>query len=287
MKAFCPGHITGIFAIEDTHRLPEKKGSVGMGFCIELGASAEVKSGQGSGISITMNGQESEASVTRSAIDVLVPGLSNSIEVSIGHDVPMGQGFGMSAAGTFAACLALAVELGIPDPKYAALKATHVSEVKHGTGLGDAVAQSVGGFVRRMEPGIPPHGEFERLDFQADEVVLCVTGEPTSTTKILASPEKRLRIRDSGHACLRDFEAGLDLASFINASWAFARDSGLATRDMVRIFKEIRKIGQGSMVMLGNSIFAFGDIDSLEENLKEHGRTFRCSINRTGPFIVD
>ena len=159
----------------------------------------------------------------------MIPELDKAIEVKIQHEVPTGQGFGMSAAGTFSTCLALAVELSIPDPKYAALRATHISEVEHHTGLGDAVAQSVGGFVHRIEPGIPPHGEFEKLNFRAEEVVLCVLGDPIKTSIILSNGEQRHRIRESGHACLRDCEHGLDLAAFISSSWIFARDAGFAT----------------------------------------------------------
>jgi len=286
MKAFCPGHITGLFSIEDSTPIKEKKGSVGMGFCIQLGASADVSVSEGAGISIFINDIEAEAPVTRRAIELMVPELDSAVEVKIEHEVPTGQGFGMSAAGTFAACLALAVELEIPDPKHAALRATHISEVEHHTGLGDAIAQSVGGFVHRIEPGIPPHGEFERLNFRAEEVVICVLGDPIKTSEILVTGEKRARIRESGHACLRDCESGLDLASFISSSWIFARDAGLATDKMKRVIGEINSSGQASMIMLGNSIFAFGNMDELENKLKPFGQVFRTKICQNGAMII-
>ena len=286
MRAFCPGHITGLFSIEDSSLIKEKKGSVGMGFCIQLGATAKVTVSQGDDTSIFINNIEAEAPVTRRAIEIMIPDLDKSINVKIEHEVPTGQGFGMSAAGTFAACLALAVELDVPDPKHAALRATHISEVEHHTGLGDAVAQSIGGFVHRIEPGIPPHGAFEKLKFRAEEVVLCVLGSPIKTSGVLANSEQRSRIRESGHACLRDCETGLDLASFISSSWVFARDAGLATDKMKRVIKTINEMGQGSMIMLGNSIFVFGDADALEEALKPFGEVFRTSICQNGAMIV-
>ena len=253
-----------------------------MGFCVSLGAKAEIELADE--LKIILNGKEEDAPVTRKAMEIMAP--DQGAVVRIAHDLPMSQGFGMSAAGTFAACLALAVYLDIPDPKYAALKVTHISEVRNQTGLGDAVAQSIGGFVHRVEPGIPPHGEFERLELHVDEVVLCVLGENISTSEIISSPERRGRIRDSGHACLKDFEIDLDLASFINTSWAFARDSGLATNDMIDALKEIKDIGQGSMVMLGNSIFAFGDADALEDKLKNFGQVFRTKVCQSGATIA-
>ena len=286
MRAFCPGHITGLFSIEDSSPIKEKKGSIGMGFCIQLGATSEINVSEGTDITIFINDIESEAPVTRRAIEIMLPELDKAVEVKIQHEVPTGQGFGMSAAGTFATCLALAVELKIPDPKYAALKATHISEVEHHTGLGDAIAQSVGGFVHRIEPGIPPHGEFEKLNFRAEEVVLCVLGDPIKTSIVLSNGEQRQRIRESGHACLRDCEHGLDLASFISSSWAFARDADLATDKMKRVLGTINDFGQGSMVMLGNSIFVFGDSKALEKALKPFGQVFRTGICQNGAMIV-
>jgi len=286
MKAFCPGHITGLFAIEDSAPTMEKRGSVGIGFCIELGATADIVVRDGTGLTISINGVEGAAPVTHRAIEIMVPDLDRAVEIGIEHDVPTGQGFGMSAAGTFAACLALAVELNIPDPKYAALHATHISEVENHTGLGDAVAQSIGGFVHRIEPGIPPHGEFEKLNFRTKEVVVCVLGDPIKTSSVLANGEQRYRIRESGHAHLRDCENGLDLASFISSSWVFARDAGLATDRMKKVIDEIGGIGQGSMVMLGNSIFAFGDVEALERALEPHGQVFRTGICQNGAMIL-
>lgn len=286
MKAFCPGHITGLFSIEDSTPIKEKKGSVGMGFCIQLGATADIAVSEGTGVTIFLNEIEEEAPVTRRAIELMIPELDKAVEVKIEHEVPTGQGFGMSAAGTFASCLALAVELEVPDPKHAALRATHISEVEHHTGLGDAIAQSVGGFVHRIEPGIPPHGEFEKLNFRAEEVVLCVLGDPIKTSIVLSNGEQRQRIRESGHACLRDCENSLDLASFISSSWVFARDAGLATDKVKRVLGEINGSGQGSMVMLGNTIFAFGDTDALEEKLKPFGQVFRTKICQNGAMIV-
>ena len=287
MRAFCPGHITGLFSIEDSSPMMEKKGSVGMGFCIEMGATAEITVSRGTGIKIIINNEESEADVTRRAIEVMVPELDRAVEVRIEHEVPTGQGFGMSAAGTFATCLALAVKLGIPDPKHAALRATHISEVEHRTGLGDAVAQSIGGFVHRIEPGIPPHGEFERLNFRAEDVVLCVLGKPIKTSMVLSNGEQRQRIRESGHACLRDCETGLDLASFTSASWVFARDAGLATDRIREAVGAMNGAGQGSMVMLGNAVFGFGDSHVLAEVLEPFGQVFVTKICQHGAVIVE
>ena len=282
MKAFCPGHVTGFFAIEDVATMPEKKGSRGAGFCVELGAVAEVFPADET--EIFFGEQPADAPVTRRALELLAPG--RHVTARIDHRAPMGQGFGMSAAGTFAACLAAAVELNIPDPKYAALRATHIAEVENKTGLGDAVAQSVGGFVHRLEPGIPPHGELERLGFSQQEVVFCILGPPIKTSEVLADFESRDRIRDSGNICLRDFENVPGFDEFINISWMFARDTGLATEKMATVMENLNGIGGGSMVMLGNNIFAFGDCDAMEKKLAGWGTVLRSRVSGAGAHII-
>ena len=283
MKAFCPGHVTGFFAIEDGAPVPEKRGSRGAGFCVELGAVAEVKLSEET--VIYFGDSETDAPVTRRGLELLAPG--KNVAARIDHQLPMGQGFGMSAAGTFAACLAAAVELKIPDPKYAALRATHIAEVENRTGLGDAVAQSVGGFVHRLEPGIPPHGEVGRLNFPREEVVLCVLGEPLHTSDVLGSIEARTRIRDSGNICQRDFEELPGFQEFLDISWFFARDTGLATEKIVRAMGDMGATGRGSMAMLGNSLFAFGFADSIEKKLAEHGKVIRTAVSLVGAHLTE
>ncbi|MBA3046153.1 MAG: hypothetical protein KKH41_01245 [Candidatus Thermoplasmatota archaeon] len=279
MKAFCPGHVTGFFVIEDGAIIPEKRGSRGAGFCTELGAVADVTLAENETI-IYFGDEPVVAPVTRRALDLFAPG--KFMTVKIEHQLPMGQGFGMSAAGTFAACLAAAVELSIQDPKYAALKVTHLAEVENKTGLGDAVAQSVGGFVHRLEPGIPPHGEMERLNIETREAVFCVLGTPISTSGVLTSPDTRARIRDSGEICLRDFENIPGFDEFVDISWIFARDTGLATEKMIKVLDSLGSMGKGSMVMLGNTIFAFGDADAIEKKFTGWGKVIRCMVAENG-----
>jgi pantoate kinase len=46
------------------------------------------------------------------------------------------------------------------------------------------------------------------------------------------------------------------------------------------------KFGHSSMSMLGNSVFAFGDVDRLEEALQEFGTTFRTKVDLQVPRLI-
>ena len=288
MGAFCPGHITGFFTIDISDPDPLKRGSRGAGFCVEAGATASVRVQESSEtiIDVKVDGMASEAPVTKQGIGLLLPEGKWNVKADIRLDAPVGQGLGMSAAGTFAACLALAATVRMPEPKANALRVTHIAEVESGTGLGDAVAQSVGGFARRRREGIPPFGTLERINWEPEDVVVCVLDPPLSTTSIISSAEKRNEINKAGSRCLAIFSERRGVSDFLQLSWRFANETGLATEKVKEALGSIRGLGEGSMVMLGNAIFAFGDTAAMADQLTAFGRVIRTRTYHTGASIV-
>jgi pantoate kinase len=62
--------------------------------------------------------------------------------------------------------------------------------------------------------------------------------------------------------------------------------SGLANGRTLEAMNAASEHGMASMSMLGNSVFAVGDIDALEKILSGFGNTFRCSVDLKGPVIL-
>jgi pantoate kinase len=284
MRAYCPGHITGFFTIEDSEEDPLMCGSRGVGFCVGVGATADVTvEPSDSPVSdITINGEHSDAPVTKLGIGRLLAGENWYIKANIVTMGPIGQGLGMSAAGTFATCLAIADELNLPDGRSAALQATHVAEVSLKTGLGDAVAQDVGGLVHRIKPGIPPFGEVNRIDWPLDDVVICVLGQPLSTPSIITSEVRKRTISDAGSRCLKEFQESPDFPTFLKLSMRFANETGLISSPVKDALDSITDVGEGNMIMLGNSIFAFGNTDKIAEGLDKFGCVLKTNISDEG-----
>ncbi len=290
VKAYCPGHITGIFTIEDDDPDLLKRGSRGLGFCTELGAISEASFRAGTGIiDICINGEASNAPVTRMALEHMLPKLSVDIDIDIQLQAPMGQGFGMSAAGTFATCLATATYLNIFNPMIAALRATHVAEVSSGAGLGDAMAQSKGGFVHRTAPGVSRMSNAERLATPDTEVVFCILGKELSTRNIIQDPERKKIISQEGERYLAEWEKKPDLDNFISQSGQFAEATGLLTGEMTEALDSVEGpgLGKGSMAMLGNTIFAIGeDVPRIKKELAGYGRVIGTRITSSIPEII-
>jgi pantoate kinase len=282
--AFCPGHITGFFQICE-HKEPLRSGSRGAGICTTLGATSTVVSKKGNGdIEIYTNGRKSDAPVTKQALARMILGRDIDLDVETLLDLPISQGFGMSAAGALSAALATAEILDAP--MYAALEVAHEAEILHRTGLGDVAALSKGGVTFRRVEGLPPQGRVDRI--RADvELVLAVVGPPISTPTVLSDQDARERINLIGKECVEGLEFSPSLANFFRLSREFAMRTGLATKQIEEALTEIDDLGPSSMVMLGNSVFASGDLDEQEKILSKFGQTFRVRVDWKGPRVVE
>lgn len=281
--AFCPGHITGFFQVVE-HDNIFATGSRGAGFCTELGVRSEVWMTDGDGsIEVNINGNQTFAPVTEYALRKLLKTEPYDLNVMTSASLPVSQGFGTSAAGALSASLALSSLL--ERPSHEAFEAAHESEIVNHTGMGDVSALFKGGMTIRRKEGLPPIGKVERFDGEP-EVVLCEVGSPIKTVDVLTDERMKAKISSIGKRCMEEFELDITLSSFTRLSKRFAVESGVASPEALRAIASAEKVGQASMSMLGNSVFAFGDVDRLEEVLQNFGPTFRTKVDLKGPRLL-
>jgi len=284
-SAFCPGHITAFFEICDQAEDPLRKGSRGAGMSVTLGASSRVsiEEGEGRSISVQINGQESKAETTVDALSRIIGETEVGVQVETSLDLPMEQGFGMSAAGALSASLALCSLLGISQEK--AFEAAHLAEAKNGTGLGDIAGIQAGGVEIRLEPGLLPYGRAERIEAMS-EVVLAVVGAPIRTPKVLSDPVMRGKISAAGRRCTAEFDEGRSLEQLFALGVEFIEDAELSSKEALEALVVADNHGMASMAMLGNSLFCIGDTAELAEGLKRFGPVFTCEIDQRGPRLL-
>ncbi len=277
-RAFAPGHITGFFA-PYRHEDPLKAGSWGAGFAIDLGAAAEVELSGSSSIEIELPYGRGE--VTRKAVEMaLAEAGEKGARVDIELQLPVGQGFGMSAAGTLATTLALAELLG--KEREDALRWAHTAEVLSGTGLSDAIGSFHGGLVVRREPGLPPSGEIIRKDV-VRELWIMVVGEPIDTSDFL---EKRGKdVEDAGKRALSTLLKDITFSNFMEQSREFAESIAISD-----VLNAIPPGFRGSQVMLGNSVFftasGSGMVNLTGKRAEAPLRAIRCKIDSTGARVI-
>jgi len=278
-EAFCPGHITSLFYPPEPGPTPETTGSRGAGTCIALGARATVHAEPAKITSIVPSGETRLNPVVVMAIGEYLTLGTDPVQAHLGFDLelPVGQGFGMSGAMTFASLVALERELGLADGNIdALLSLAHSAEVAFNTGLGDVVAQVKGGIDVRVREGLPPSGEVRVIDHEAT-VLVAWGSEPLHTRSVLEDPVARKRLERACLPHLEALEGTPDLEWLLEAGWAFAQEAGLVS-EVVRLMATICTAhGRASQVMLGNSVFATGDLDAMAEDLGSEGFSYRIT----------
>jgi pantoate kinase len=203
-------------------------------------------------------------------------------------ELPVGFGFGMSGAMTFASLMALDGELGLAVGDIdRLLRLAHTAEVAFSTGLGDVVAQVMGGIDVRVHQGLPPEGEVRVRHLEAP-LLVAWDGTPLHTSAVLSDPDARKRLEKACKPRLDALEGEVDMEWLLEAGWAFAREAGLVNDPVERMVGICTEHGRASQVMLGNSVFAVGDLEPMSEALEEEG--FNCrvtSIDNSGVRLSD
>jgi pantoate kinase len=283
--AFAPGHISGFFQpiYEPTNIL--RTGSRGAGFSVCLGAtsSVSIQDADDQRIVTFLNGSIIESMLIDTCIRSLIGDRKLIVTCNIHLDLPISQGFGMSAASALSTAYALSDCLHFPFDK--AVNAAHTAEVTLKTGLGDVIGSCKGGFEIRERPGLPPDGKIRTI-YQDQDIVLCVVDTAVVTKDVLLDAKKLRSIDRYGGECTDSLVDDFSVKEFFRLSELFARETGLASDRVLDVIDIVKKIGPASMCMLGGSIFAMGDTKDLVERLDQFGQVFVTKVDMHGARIL-
>jgi pantoate kinase len=283
--AFAPGHISGFFEPIYDQDL-SRTGSRGAGINISLGAFSEVQaeSSAKQDFEIYVNNRKSNAPVIKLALKHMLRDNPIRVVAKISLDLPVGQGFGMSAAGALSTTYALA---NVTDAsKNDAMKASHFAEVQLKTGLGDVMASCFGGVEIRKSAGLPPWGIIEHIPGKYN-LVLCIIGKKLDTKKILSDPLRSSKIADYGKYCTKKLLENPSVENLFSLSQTFTKKTGLADKRVIEAINTANQFGMASMCMLGNSIFATGKTNELCKVLSSFGKVYVCSVDEGGARVLE
>ncbi len=271
--AFSPGHISGYFRrVEGSD--PSTTGSVGAGVVIDEGVRSTVAPAAKTSVRVV---RQDHATTGSPPVEYALDRLGVAARVTTECRLPIGAGFGLSAAALLATLMAAnhLFDLDLSADEVAAR--AHEAEVLHRTGLGDVAASRAGGVVCRTGPGI--HADIIRI--YPEEPLYAVSLGPLPTASILSSEEAMARIAAAfPDRCPRD------LADFCLLSRAFAEKSGLIAAGVQKVLEDCDAAGvPASMTMLGNGVFAAGE--SAERVLSRFGEVYRLRIARRGAYLIE
>lgn len=262
---FVPGHITGFFTIEN-HDVILKRGSCGAGFLLTKGVRTTISPSDE--LKIDVNQGDS------TVIDEVLRILETDSDFKIVQDIqlPIGAGFGTSAASALSLTLALNEFLDLGYSEELCGQIAHMAEVNLGAGLGDVIAQTGKGLVLRVAPGAPGIGEIK--SFEQDVCIAWKTFGGIETSSIIQDPRSQQVIYDVGLKYLEYFEEKPSMRNFLDFSYNFSHETKLVSDEVKKLIDYLNSrpdILGSSMAMLGNTVFAIAQNEDAFKNLEVEG----------------
>ncbi len=249
---------------------PDQIGARGGGFAFEDGVETWVSIEENSEevTRIIVNGGELDFPPSREAATVLrhITGVSGTIHIKHEIRVPIGTGFGTSAAGAMGVLLAGSLAAGRPITMNEAIKQTHYIELRCKTGLNSEIGATLSGLVLVLREGSPDNALIDVLPLPPRCKLIALVAGPLKTPEILADVERLRHIERIGDAKLSEILDNPTVENFLQKSREFAEATELATSDVKAMFREFAKlpvIGYAQN-MLGRAVHALVYEDELE-----------------------
>ena len=261
VSVFIPAHITGFFSIENNDN-PLKNGSCGAGFLLDRGVETTLKDSS----EFKINVNQGSDIVINEVLKYF--NIEDSFQITQDIQLPIGAGFGTSAASALSLSLALNEFFDLGFSQNECGQIAHKSEVSLGGGLGDVIGQTGSGLVLRTRPGAPGVGKIQ--SFEEDLYVATKFFGKIDTASVIRNPEQKKIISANGHKCLEKFKKDSSVDNFLRLSYEFSLNTKLMTdevQSLVDYFNSVDDILGASMAMLGNTVFAFADNESSLKKL--------------------
>lgn len=260
-SVFVPGHVTGFFNIEN-HEVSLKNGSCGVGFLLSKGVRTTISPSE----KLEIDVNQGDETVIDEVLNIME--LDETFKITQDIQLPIGAGFGTSAASALSLSLALNEFFDFGYSYDECGQIAHMVEVSLGGGLGDVIGQTGSGMVLRTSPGAPGVGRIESFD--EDLFVATKFFGEIDTASIIRDPQHKKLISKTGHECLDEFKKDISVGKFLELSLIFSQNTKLMTgevKSLVDYFNSSDDILGASMAMLGNTVFAFAYNESAFKNL--------------------
>ena len=265
-EAFAPAAISNFFASEGPNLHFEREGDLsrvgatGGGFTLSAGVHSRVTLLNGSSarrVRISVNGDPTYAARTTSlALRLLVESTRAKFDTLIldqNVEVPIGHGFGASAASALSAVIAASSALGLHMSKERVAYFAHAADILAQTGMGTVSAiydaSGAGVMTRAGGPGV---AEFLRVKVPGGLKLVTASLAPFQKRDVLSSNAMRSKVRRLGEVALRMFQADPTFQTLCGAGEWFARNLGLETEEVKSLIRLAK--GNGAMHASQNMI---------------------------------
>ncbi len=239
--------------------------SKGCAINLEQGVTAHVQAA--SSTEIFFNGQSKSIAPLEYVIQRLSP---QPVRVLLETSLPLGCGFGLSAAACLSSAIAIAkqYDLGLSREELGMI--AHEAEVTYKTGLGDVASQLCGGVVyRKCETGPL---DSERLLIKTQALYFRIFDE-LETSAVLSNSALVNTVFQKGaeaNEWLANHMDNLTLADLLDCSLKFAQGAGLITNSEVnKCIKDVlSQDGKATMIMLGQGVMSTLPVGNISDWIK-------------------
>lgn len=233
-----------------------KNGSKGLGFTLSDGVKAQVSlENSKNSTEVYFNNQKVQIPVVEKVIKKLS---SKKFRIELNSDLPLGAGFGLSAACGLSVGYAIRDLLELNKTDLQIARFVHQAEVKSATGLGDAINEYYGGCSLKLQSS----RFFKRLDVKLDQSNIYYKVFAAKPTKSLLNDKTKLeQLNQVGSSVIRKFKQILitsrtvSLSMVLDLSYEFSFKSGLISQQSQVTINQIKTAGgQATTLLVGNGV---------------------------------
>ena len=232
---------------------------------------ATVQRSGGREVSTVVNSDRSyDARTTRRAVSLLIEKYNlefGRLELDQRVDVPIGCGFGASAASALSAVYAVASATGLRAPKAEVARCAYDAEIIEQTGLGTvSVTYDGSGAGAITVPGAPGVARFLNVVVPASVRIVTASLAPYEKRDAFSSANISGRIVSLGDEALGKFLAAPTLQGLATSGEWFSAQLGLESAHVRRLAQAAKSAGAlyASQNMMGQAVHAVTLDDSAE-----------------------
>ena len=265
-ESFAPGHVSAIFRPEVEVRDPRGRGSTGAGFTLELGARALAVWRPGPRRRIRVDAEPAlPVPISEEVAERIVGEERGALRVRVRHELPVGQGFGMSASGALA--VALAVGRAVRWNYQRTLEVAHLADLFGRGGLGGVASVLGGGLELRERAGIPPWGYVRHREW-AGRVFVSVLGPPIPSPHRLSDAKFLDRVAVAAEPSMAALRRSFTPRTLFAEAERFGDAVGGATPEVAEALGVLRGGGvRAAQTMFGNAVHAVAETPASEAAL--------------------
>lgn len=301
-SAFCPAGISSFFQAVTTSPPPQsieaacRIGARGGGFVIDKGVTTEVKitAAKKTEVDVTINGKNApEAIVTREVFKLLLPKIKTPHQILVSHvvEVPIGAGYGASAAGAVSTAMALAKAFNLKMTLNQIAQIAHTAEIRCATGLGSVSGVIRGGAILILEPGAPGYDRVDWLPMSPTHRIVTASFAPISKKDIIFSEDALQVVNREGQKVLRQILTNPDPVRFMELCRGFAKKAGFLSDRVVEVIEKTMDAGAlgATQNMIGDAFHALVDmkrVDSVVSSVADNfdSEVLVSKISHGGPI---